>query len=405
MPPEAGFGRVKRPGFTLVVLGRRWLTEAFSAASPFRELVMSQTNWAHFIAMQAGVVPYSEDDPGWAKTAAHRALAEATGRRFIQVILGQCLREDIGGVPVPETLVIGGVERRCVVPLLNEAMERARHEPCVLLLDELNQTTHDVLGAAQEWINNPPADCWMAACGNPPERSTSGMELSAPVVNRMCCLKWERFDDERREGWKSGFAKYPSPDMPIVPVDFLTDFGPKWGNLLCQFEEHRPEHFGSATFPEDPSEASKPWRSGRSWSNLGILMAACEAVGGSKSTAAKLATGCVGYGPSMEFLAWIDQQDLPDPRFLLQHPQSLKLPRRFDLAQAIVRSVLGIVKQSPEGYVWEQGYDVLEQVFTQNREVALSAHGAFWKAKPVNYEPKHRSGVALELQEKTMATA
>ena len=130
-----------------------------------------------------------------------------------------------------------------------------------------------------------------------------------------------------------------------------------------------------------------------------MLSTACEAVGGSKSTHRKLVVGCVGEGAATVFLAWVDQQDLPDPRAVLANPGSLKMPKRFDLAKSVMSGVIGVVKGADDGVVWEQGYDVLEQVFHQNREVALSAHGALIKCKPKGYDPKHRNGSAIEMQE------
>lgn len=69
---------------------------------------MKQTNWAYYIAMQAGVVPITESAPGPGKTAVCRAVA-ASSHRFIQLILIQKLKEDIGGVPVPTVIEIDDV--------------------------------------------------------------------------------------------------------------------------------------------------------------------------------------------------------------------------------------------------------------------------------------------------------
>ena len=368
-----------------------------------------QTNWPHFIAMQAGTVPYSEDDPGWAKTAAHKAFAKKVGRKLIQIILSQKLREDIGGVPVPSKVIIDGEEIECVKPLLMEDMVYANNDKCIIVFDEFNQAPKDVMGSAQEWINEPPPNSWMAALGNPPERSTCGQELSAPVSNRMCMLKWERFNEERRQGWKNGFKDYPAPDMPVVPENFLEDFGPKYGELMCQFEELFPDHFGEYTFPtEDDKDqmnnsgaepGSRPWRSGRSWSNAGKLLAACESVGGTQTTAFKLVAGCVGMGPASEFIAWLDKQDLPSARELLADPHKLKLPTRFDLSRAVVNSVLGCAAADKTPETWEDAYSVMIEVFQQNREVALACMGKLVNYLPEGHVPQIRDGVATEMNQ------
>lgn len=361
---------------------------------------MSQTNWAFYIALQSGVVPVAESAPGQGKTAAVRAMAATSNRRFLQVILSQKLREDIGGVPVPREIEIDGVKHECVVALQPEELVRALNEPSIVLLDELNHASHDVLGAAQEIINNPPKGCWMGAFQNPVTQSTSGVELSPPVINRVCLLKWERHLDERRAGWESGFRNFPAPQFPIVPVDFLDDFGMKWGSLLSMFEDAMPQHFDAdETYPENEQDACKPWRSDRSWTNAGILLAACEAAGGSKTTASKLVAGCVGDGPSSEFFQWLSKQDVPKPEEILAAPRGFTLPRRFDLARGLLASCIGYVKREQQAHHWEALRDVVEHVFTQRKEIALSFNGAVWKAKPQGYEPNPRAGVTAEIEE------
>src|SRR5262245_34880199 len=66
-----------------------------------RGVVMrKETNWAFFIAGQAGVTPVAFGCPGVAKTASCRALADQTGRRFVSFVLQHHLPEDFGGFPV-----------------------------------------------------------------------------------------------------------------------------------------------------------------------------------------------------------------------------------------------------------------------------------------------------------------
>lgn len=357
-----------------------------------------QTNWAAMIAAQCRVVPMIYGTPGSAKTAVFRALAESANRRFLQCILRQMMPEDLGGVPVPRTVTIAGADHECVVKLLDETIIRARTEPSVVLLDEFNHAGHDVMGAAQEWINDPPAHCWMAACSNPVEQSTSGVELSPPVVNRMCVLTWERPVNERREGWRNGFRNYPAPNVPIVPNDYLDVFGAIWGELMCEFEDRFPDLFGDDAFPNDPNKACEPWPSDRSWTNVGILMAACDAVGANSMVRKQLIHGCVGEGAGNQFIAWLQTKSLPDPEAILADPSSLRLPQRFDQARAIVCSVLGRLQADCTPDRWEAGYDVAETAFVQQQETAVMYEGRLWKLKPEGHLPRERNGVSEELK-------
>src|SRR4026208_1564882 len=63
---------------------------------------MKQTNWAYWIAGQAGVIPIAVGMPGVAKTESTRALAKAAGRRFLPVMLDQILPEALGGHPAAQ---------------------------------------------------------------------------------------------------------------------------------------------------------------------------------------------------------------------------------------------------------------------------------------------------------------
>lgn len=360
----------------------------------------SQQNWAAAICAQVGPVPLIEGMPGVAKTAFFRSLARAARRRFMQIILRQRMPEDASGIPVPTdfTDMVPGQTIRGVQHLLGEDMLRAIHEPTLILLDEINHASHDTLGSYQEWINSPPPDCWMAACQNPIEQSTNGVELSPPAINRMCKLEWEIPRDAIREGWKSGFLDYPEPTIPIVPADYLEQYGANHGELLCEFETRFPALFGASAYPKDAANASQPWPSYRSWTNVGKLLAACDAVWANKATRAHCVIGCVGEGAGNQFLQWASLKDLPDPEELLARPDQLKLPNRFDLVRTILGSVISAVEENKTPDRWERLFDLIEVAFTQQPETSLASEGKVWKIKPEGHTPKLRNGVAAEMR-------
>lgn len=357
-----------------------------------------QVNWAFWIAGQARVVPLAYGIPGVAKTASCRSLAQRANRRFLGCYLDQMLPEDMGGVPAPTRISIGDVEHDCIKKLLDETMLRAQLEPSVVLLDELNQASHSMMAAAQEWINSPPESCWMFAAANPVEQASNGVDLTPPLVNRMCVVTWERPVEARREGWRRGFRDYPAPQVPLLPDDYLDIFGGKWGELLCAFEDQHADLFGDDAFPKDLDQATKPWPSDRSWTNVGILLSAGESVGANATTRHNLIAGCVGDAAAQQFERWLAAQDLPDPEELLAMPHTLKLPVRFDMSRAIVASIIGRLRANCTPARWESAYDLLEVAFRQQQEVALSAEGAVWKLKPDGHLPKERNGAAAEMR-------
>jgi hypothetical protein len=366
-----------------------------------------QLNWQAYIPLQIGIVPYVESAPGQAKTACFAALAEAAQRRYLPLELGRLLPEDIGGVPSPRTLSINGQNEDCVVRLLDEVLLRAKLEPSLVLLDEINQASHSMMAACQQWINPPPAMAWVAACGNPIEQASNGVEFTPPFVNRLCVVPWERPVDAMKEGWRNGFRNYPAPSFPLVPSTYLDDFGAYWGTLLAEFQDRHPELFGDGGYPKDEAMASKPWPSDRSWTNVGRLLCAADSVGADSTVKHHLTSGCVGGPAAAQWNRWLVEQNLPDPESVLASPQTLKLNARFDINRAIIAGVLARIRVDLTPQRWEAGYDVLEVVFGQQPEMAMSAEGALWKMKePLNgYTPKIRNGAAAEMRKMRLATA
>lgn len=370
---------------------------------------MRYYNRGFAIALQTtpfnGPVPCAVGPPGSAKTAFGRALSAASSRRFLQVILRQKMPEDIQGVPSPDDIEIGGTVYRGCRYLLGEDMLRALHEPSIVMLDELNHAGDDVMGAAQEWINNPPPAAWVCAAMNPVESSTSGRELAPPVVNRMCILPWERPNETRRAGWLQGFRNYPAPPVPIVPPDFLETCGPAWGQIMCDFEDQNMDLFGEDAYPKDANLACNPWPSDRSWTHVGTLMAACDAVGAGNDVKASLVEGCVGEAARTKFMQFLLHAGLPDFEQLLVLPQSLHLPPRYDLARAIMVGVVGRVTMDSSPLRWEAACDVFEKAYDQQPETAVSVFGGLWKAKPQGHMPRNRNGSWKELQDLVLNTS
>ena len=365
---------------------------------------MSQRNWQVFIPPQCGVVVYAESAPGQGKTASLKALAAASRRRFLAFYLDQALPEDIGGVPAPRSVEINGQSTDCIVKLLDETLLRAKLEPSLVLLDELNQASHSMMAACQEWLNVPPENAWVFACGNPIEQASNAVEFTPPLVNRICVVPWQRPSEERRAGWRNGFKDYPAQTFPIVSPDYLDASGAYWGELLCQFEDEHPGLFGDEAFPKDIAMASKPWPSDRSWTNAGKLLAACDDVGANPEVRHQLIAGCVGEPAAAQFQRWLVEQRLPDPEEILAAPHTLKLSPRFDANRALMHAILGRLKANGTPQRWEAGYDVLEVAYGQHPELALSAEGALWRCKPQGYNPRIRNGVAQEIRKLRLAT-
>jgi len=354
---------------------------------------MSQTNWAPLIAGQVGVVPLSLGIPGVAKTASFEALASAIQRRFIPYMLDQSLPEDLKGYPIVQEIESDGKSVKAMVHLPEEARLRAEREPSVVLLDELTCAGHSIQAAALQWVNNPSPTCWMFAAANPPDKAAAGVDLTPRMVNRLCVVPWETPLDAIREGWRN-CLRFPDPEVPIVPGNWR-DYRPKWGVLVDEFIQRFPDRLEA--YPKDPAKAAEPYPTPRSWTNVIKLLAAAESVTAGKHVRRLLVNGCVGDGAGAEFVTFLETQALPDPEDVLADPQLLQLPRRGDLAVAIVRSILARVETDNSVPRWERCCDVFEMTYRQNKEVAMAGYGKLWKLKPDLYDPPKRNGVFAEM--------
>jgi hypothetical protein len=85
----------------------------------------------------------------------------------------------------------------------------------------------------------------------------------------------------------------------------------------------------------------------------------------------------VGDGSAAEFLTFLDTQSLPDPEDVLATSETLQLPRRGDLAVAIVRSILARVESDNSGALWElRGWELAREEDSRLSRKSVDSRGA-----------------------------
>lgn len=215
--------------------------------------------------------PLSLGIPGVAKTAFFEALARTTERRFIPYMLDQSLPEDLKGYPLVQEIQANGATVKAMVHVLEEVRLRAELEPTVVLLDELTCAGHSIQAPALQWVNNASPNCWMFAAANPPDKAAAGVDLTPPMVNRLCVVPWETPVDAIRQGWCNGLD-FPAPEVPLVPTNWR-DHLPKWGLLVDAFIQRFPDRLEA--YPRDPAKAAEPYPTPRSWTNVAKIILHC----------------------------------------------------------------------------------------------------------------------------------
>jgi len=350
--------------------------------------MQKQVNWAPLIAGQAGVVPLSLGIPGVAKTAFFEALAEATGRRFVPYMLDQVLPEDLRGFPTLREVEIAGQRRSAMVCFPDADRLRAELEDTVVLLDELTCAPQHTQAAALQWINEPSRRSWMFAAANPPEQAAAGVALAPPMVNRLCVVDWETPIAAIREGWRNGL-EFPQPVVPRLPAGWL-GHAAKWGCLLDEYIGKFPDALEQ--YPSQKARASNPFPTPRSWTNVIRLLSAAESVDANKHVRNILIEGCVGSAAGMQFRAFLDESNLPGPEEILADPRGFTMPRRGDLAIALVRSVRAAVEADCTDERWYKLCEVWDHVWSQSKEIGMATYGRVTKIMPVGCTPPRYGG-------------
>lgn len=307
------------------------------------------------VAVGANVPVIVWGPPGCGKTTTVTAMAHANGWPLEVVIASIREPSDFAGLPhVRDEGVV------LAAPRWAERLADQGHG--LLFLDELSTAAPSVQAALlrvplERTVGDLalPGEVRIVAAANRQDEAAGTWDLSAPMANRFCHLPWDPSPRDIADGFIDGF---PVPEIAKLPSDWedaVTDHLANIGTFL----RHRPEL--AVALPEDSATAGRAWPSPRSWEMAARLLAAAEAAGVDDQAIALLVTGAVGAGPSLEYLSWRRDPDLPDPEYVLEHPDELDVPQRNDRALAVLSSVVAAVANNPTAHRWGQGWKVVQR--------------------------------------------
>jgi MoxR-like ATPase len=328
------------------------------------------------VAVAAGVPVLLWGAPGTGKSSAIQALAAAQDWPCEVVIASIREPSDFAGLPV---VIEGGVHFAPPTWATNLASAGRG----LLFLDEISTAPPAVQAALLRVVLERvvgdlslPDDIAVVAAANPPDQAADGWDLSAPLANRFCHLEWQVDALAVAEGLAVGF---PAPVVPALPAE--------WGGQsrraraeLAAFLSIRSNLVSVP--PLDRATAGRAWPSPRSWEMAAELLAAARAAEVSSAVTARLVAGCVGDGPGIEFLTWLDELDLPDPEALLADPGSFELPERGDRAYAVLTSVAGAVAADATPERWAAGWQVMGRAGEKAPDVAAMAARILARCRP-----------------------
>lgn len=216
-------------------------------------------------------------------------------------------------------------------------------------------------------------------------RSTDALgawELSAPTANRFCHLEWQPSAFDISDGFIGSFPDVVAPRL----ADDWTRTSPLVRAEIGGFLRHRP---GLASdLPDDPVRAGRAWPSPRTWDMAARLLAAARSATASDECTDLLVAGCVGAGAAHELLTWRRGLDLPDPEDVLGDPQSIKIPRRADVAFSMLAAVVAAVVAHNTPDRWASAWDVVHQfVKADKHDVAAIAARQLARNRPTGGKP------------------
>lgn len=219
---------------------------------------------------------------------------------------------DFSGLPIHEA----GKVRYAIPEWVEQFGEEGEG---ILFLDELTTAPPSVQAALLRVVlerkvgfHDLPAKVRIVAAANPPDLMTGGWELTPPLRNRFVHLQWDLPVGVYLNALENGFEEAVLPQIEEEQHQSLL---PKWKLLVAAFLKRSPDLLHT-TPDSDPYTFASP----RSWDFVASLMASCELLevsplqkGEHTKTCVELLRGCLGEGPAITFLEFLQNLKLPDP--------------------------------------------------------------------------------------------
>jgi len=330
------------------------------------------------VAIKANVPVILWGAPGQGKTSVIKHFAEKEGRH-LEIILAS-IREpqDFIGLPA---LVDG--EMRFMPPEWAKRLA-AQQAGGMLFADEVNTAPPSVQAALLRVCLEKVAgdfdlgiETRIVAAANPPEIAADGWDLAAPLANRFCHLDWELPAAVVARGLA---GQWPSYNLPDTSDDVISDALQNERLLVAAFltaQGHRVTEM-----PNSTTDQGRAFPTPRSWETVTRVSGMVSALGLSSEIRYLLVNGCIGEPATSEYLAYRENQDLPNPEDIIANPQ-IALPNRPDQLYLLTGSVMRALNSNFSNERWQKVGEFIKQLFEdQHPDVAVSLNLHWSKLAP-----------------------
>jgi hypothetical protein len=322
--------------------------------------------------------------PGQGKTSVIKQIA-ADQNRHLEVILAS-IREpqDFAGLP----MLSNGVAS--LMPP-DWAKRLSEVDDGILFTDEVNTAPPSVQAALlRVCLDKVAGDCHLGddtsviAAANPPEQAADGWDLAPPLANRFCHLNWDLPAEVVRDGlagnWVSYSVQTPKPENLINALNAERA-------ALSGFLASRPDL--TTVLPKSATEQGRAFPTPRSWEMVAILSGWITACNLDSSVRRIAVLGCVGAGPTAEYITYRENIDLPNPEEILANPKDFVLPNRMDKIYVVGASLMAAIRYKMTLERWNAVGIVLERMAsTGHPDLAVTFARDWIRERPKGATPE-----------------
>lgn len=328
-----------------------WEQQIQASRPPLREFELSEAaNYtqsrlaALSVAIDSGQPVFLWAEPGTGKTQTILGLAKTKGFEVLDINAAQTPGNELLGqdmIYIPE----GGTHHDASAPKIPPAWMRKiqnnPHKRFIVFLDEFSNATPNSRAALLTVILDRKAgdtqlgaNVTFVAAGNPVDHATNGFELDQATSNRFMHLDYDIPQDEGVDQVKNGFWK--APNVVCTRADYESQHAAVRSLMVSYWESGGSRQ----NMPrEGDPDYGRGWPSGRSWEKACDMLARARAAGAHPEVIENITRGMLGNADGIEFLTYMEKNDLPPLKEVLSNPDKWK-PADTDRAFSTISAII-----------------------------------------------------------------